>query len=167
MIEVPEISGHLFVGRSKEVLAQQDHGQLRRVDAGTLDDQRRDDPDLADGIKGKWLGYAPKIHLLWNVSWHPGDWLSEGQDFDLHEQQSVRWPCRMAAVPLDGRGALLHLGVNLRCSRPNEGTLKLRSRPESFPNPYVVDTGNFAAKSTRMTALEAYSRRGSVLIGSE
>ena len=164
MIEVPEISGHLFVGRSKEGFS------LNKIMVGyagwtqersTINDATI--PILADGIK--WLGYAPKIHLLWNLGAY-GDWLSEGQGFSTYDNQFVG---RVAWLPFlsgDG-GRLLHLGVNVRYGHPDEGTLKLRSRPESFPSPYFVDTGDFAAKSTRMTSLEAYSRRGSVLIGSE
>jgi phosphate-selective porin OprO/OprP len=164
MIEMPEISGHLFVGRSKEGFS------LNKIMVGyagwtqersTINDATI--PILADGIK--WLGYAPKIHLLWNVGAY-ADWLSEGQGFSTYDNQFVGRVAWLPYLSTDG-GRLLHLGINLRYGHPNEGTLKLRSRPESFPSPYFVDTGDFAAKSTRMTSLEAYSRRGSVLIGSE
>jgi phosphate-selective porin OprO/OprP len=164
MIEVPEISGHLFVGRSKEGFS------LNKIMVGyagwtqersTINDATI--PILADGIK--WLGYAPKIHLLWNVGAY-ADWLSEGQGFSTYDNQFVGRVAWLPFLSTDGE-RLLHLGFDLRYGHPNEGSLKLRSRPESFPSPYFVDTGNFAAKGTRMTALEAYSRRGSVLIGSE
>ena len=164
MIEMPEISGHLFVGRSKEGFS------LNKIMVGyagwtqersTINDATI--PILADGIK--WLGYAPKIHLLWNVGAY-ADWLSEGQGFSTYDNQFVGRVAWLPYLSTDG-GRLLHLGINLRYGHPNEGTLKLRSRPESFPSPYFVDTGDFAAQSTRMTSLEAYSRRGSVLIGSE
>jgi phosphate-selective porin OprO and OprP len=164
MIEVPEISGHLFVGRSKEGFS------LNKIMVGyagwtqersTINDATI--PILADGIK--WLGYAPKIHLLWNVGAYT-DWLSEGQGFSTYDNQFVGRVAWLPYLSGDG-GRLLHLGVNLRYGHPNEGQLRLRSRPEAFPSPYFVDTGEFAAKSTRMTSLEAYSRRGSVLIGSE
>jgi phosphate-selective porin OprO and OprP len=164
MIEVPEISGHLFVGRSKEGFS------LNKIMVGyagwtqersTINDATI--PILADGIK--WLGYAPKIHLLWNLGAY-ADWLSEGQGFSTYDNQFVGRVAWLPFLSTDGE-RLLHLGVDLRYGHPNEGTLKLRSRPESFPSPYFVDTGNFAAKSTRMTSIEAYSRRGSVLLGSE
>jgi phosphate-selective porin OprO/OprP len=64
-------------------------------------------------------------------------------------------------------GKLLHLGVNLRYGKPNDDKLRLRSRPEAFPAPYFVDTGEFAAKSTKMTAIEAYYRPGPLLLGAE
>ena len=155
MIEVPEISGHLFVGRSKEGFS------LNKIMVGyagwtqeraTINDATI--PILADGIK--WLGYAPKIHLLWNVGAY-ADWLSEGQGFSTYDNQFVGRVAWLPFLSTDGE-RLLHLGVDVRYGHPNEGTLKLRSRPESFPSPYFVDTGDFAAKSTRMTSLEAYSR---------
>jgi len=164
MIDVPEISGHLFVGRSKEGFS------LNKVMVGyagwtqersTISDATI--PILADGIK--WLGYAPKIHLLWNVGAY-ADWLSEGSAFSTYDNQFIGRVAWLPYLSGDG-GRLVHIGVNLRYGHPNEGQLRLRSRPEAFPSPYFVDTGEFAAKSTRMTALEAYSRRGSVLIGSE
>jgi phosphate-selective porin OprO and OprP len=164
MIEMPEISGHLFVGRSKEGFS------LNKIMVGyagwTQERSMINDatiPILADGVK--WLGYAPKIHLLWNVGAY-ADWLSEGQGFSTYDNQFVGRVAWLPYLSTDG-ARLLHLGINLRYGHPHEGTLKLRSRPESFPSPYFVDTGDFAAQSTRMTSLEAYSRRGSVLIGSE
>jgi phosphate-selective porin OprO/OprP len=164
MIEVPEISGHLFVGRSKEGFS------LNKIMVGyagwtqersTINDATI--PILADGIK--WLGYAPKIHLLWNVGAYT-DWLSEGQGFSTYDNQFVGRVAWLPYLSGDG-GRLLHLGVNLRYGHPNEGQLRLRSRPEAFPSPYFVDTGEFAARNTRMVSLEAYSRRSSVLIASE
>jgi phosphate-selective porin OprO/OprP len=143
MVEVPEISGHLFVGRSKEGFS------LNKIMVGyagwtqersTINDATI--PILADGVK--WLGYAPQIHLLWNLGAY-ADWLSEGQGFSTYDNQFVGRVAWLPFLSTDG-GRLLHLGVNLRYGHPNEGTLKLRSRPESFPSPYVVDTGDFAAK---------------------
>ena len=164
MIEVPEISGHLFIGRTKEGFS------LNKVMVGyagwtqeraTISDASI--PILADGIK--WLGYAPKIHLLWNVGAY-ADWLSEGASFSTYDNQFIGRVAWLPFLSPDG-GRLLHIGFNVRYGHPDEGVLRLRSRPEAFPSPYFVDTGEFAANSTRMTALEAYSRRGSVLIGSE
>ena len=54
-----------------------------------------------------------------------------------------------------------------RYGKPNEGELKLRSRPEAFPADYFVDTGTFACEDTKMLALEAYYRPGPLLVGTE
>jgi len=45
--------------------------------------------------------------------------------------------------------------------------LRLRSRPETFPAPYFLDTGVFAASETTTTSIEAYYRPGPLLFGSE
>jgi phosphate-selective porin OprO/OprP len=164
MIEVPEISGHLFVGRTKEGFS------LNKVMVGyagwTMERATISDatiPILADGIK--WLGYAPSKHLLWNLGVYK-DWLSEGQAFSTYDHQIAG---RLAWVPLmsDTSGKVLHVGMSLRYGKPNDGVLQLRSRPEAFPASYFVDTGRFAAESTRMLAPEAYYRAGPLLIGTE
>jgi phosphate-selective porin OprO/OprP len=164
MVAVPEISGHVFVGRSKEGFS------LNKIMVGyagwtqersTINDATI--PILADGIK--WLGYSQKAHLLWNLGVFT-DWLSEGQSFSTYDNQVV---ARLAWLPLlsPESGDLLHVGVNLRYGNVNNGKLRLRSRPEAFPSPYFVDTEEFAADDTRMTAFEAYYRPGSVIFGTE
>ncbi len=164
MVEVPEIWGHIFVGRTKEGFS------LNKVMVGyagwTMERSTISDatiPILADGVK--WLGYLPRKHLLWNLGFY-GDSISEGQSFSSYRRQIAG---RVAWVPMqsaDG-GKLLHVGINGRVGKPKDDLLRLRSRPEAFPAPYVLDTGQFAATSTTMTSLEAYYRPGPWLFGSE
>jgi phosphate-selective porin OprO/OprP len=164
MVEVPEISGHLFFGRTKEGFS------LNKVMVGyagwTMERATINDatiPILADGVK--WLGYVPKFRVLWNLGVY-GDWLSEGQSFSTYDRQIVG---RLAWLPLlsPSTGSLLHVGLSIRNGKPNGGKLRLRSRPEAFPAPYFIDTGEFAAKSSDMTGFEVYYRPGSLLVGSE
>jgi phosphate-selective porin OprO/OprP len=164
MVAVPEIWGHVFLGRTKEGFS------LNKVMSGysgwTLERATMSDasiPLLADGIK--WLGYLPEKRVIWNVGWYQ-DWVSEGQSFSSYDRQAV---ARAAWLPVFSAGdeTLLHVGVNLRWGEPNEGELQLRSRPEASPAPYFVDTGRFPASSTRMAGYEVYYRRGSWLFGSE
>lgn len=164
MIEVPEIWGHLFVGRTKEGFS------LNKVMVGyagwTMERATISDatiPILADGIK--WLGFLPKKKLIWNLGFF-GDSLSQDQGFSTYRNQLVG---RIAWLPMlspEG-GKLLHLGVSLRYGKPEDGKLRLRSRPESFPAPFFVDTGEFAAKDTKMAGIEAYYRPGPLLFGTE
>ena len=164
MIAVPRAWGHVFVGRTKEGFSQ---NKVMVGYAGwTLERAPISDatiPILADGVK--WLGHAPKQHLLWNLGVY-GDHFSEGQTFSTYDRQIAG---RIAFVPLlsEETGRVLHLGINVRYGKPNEGQLQLRSRPEAFPAPFFVDTGKFAAESTRMAALEGYYRPGPLLIGTE
>jgi phosphate-selective porin OprO/OprP len=164
MVAVPELWGDIFVGRSKEGFS------LNKVMIGyggwsmeraTINDATI--PILADGIK--WLGYAPKAHLLWNVGVY-GDQLSEGQTFSTYDHQAVARIAWLPILPESGE-TVLHLGLSLRYGKPDEGTLRLRSRPEAFPAPYFVDTGEFAASATTTTGLEIYYRPGSWTFGTE
>jgi len=118
-------------------------------------------PILADGIK--WLGYLPEKHLLWNLGVY-GDWLSEGQTFSTYSRQVAG---RFAWVPIESQSTVLHVGLNLRHGKPDDGVLQLRARPEAFPAPFFVDTGKLAVKDTTLTGIEAYYRPGSLLFGSE
>ena len=162
MVDVPEIYGQIFIGRSKEGFS------LNKVMVGyagwTMERTPMSDatiPILADGIK--WLGYLPTKHLLWNVGFY-GDALSEGESFSTYAHQLSG---RVAWVPLASEETVLHIGLNLRDGKPADGMLQLRSRPESFGAPFFVDTGRFPAKNTKTTALEAYYRPGNLLVGTE
>lgn len=162
MVEVPEIWGHVFVGRTKEGFS------LNKVMVGyagwTMERATISDatiPILADGVK--WLGLSQKLRLLWNVGIY-GDALSEEQTFSTYDHQIVG---RVAWLPAFRERTRLHLGMSLRYGKPDDGKLRLRSRPENFIAPYFVDTDAFAAEHTKMIGLEAYYRPGSLLIGSE
>jgi len=164
MVDVPELWGQIFVGRTKEGFS------LNKVMSGysgwTMERATINDatvPILADGIK--WLGYLPNRGILWNLGLY-GDWLSEGQSFSSYHRQYV---ARLIWLPIrsEAERTLLHLGVNFRYGEVADGELKLRSRPEAFPAPYFVDTGAFPADHTDMASVEAYYRPRSWLFGGE
>ncbi|HEX6902418.1 MAG TPA: porin [Thermoanaerobaculia bacterium] len=164
MVAVPELRGHVFVGRTKEGFS------LNKVMSGyagwTLERATITDatiPILADGVK--WLGYIPEKRILWNLGLY-NDWLSEGQSFSTYDKQAV---ARLAWLPIvsEPKRTLLHLGLNLRYGEVEDGELRLRSRPEAFPAPYFVDTGFFPAGHTRMVGIEGYYRPRNWLFGGE
>jgi phosphate-selective porin OprO/OprP len=163
MVAVPELKGHVFVGRSKEGLS------LNMVMVGyagwTMERSTTvvaTVPLLADGIK--WLGYVPKRHLLFNVGWYT-DVLSEGQSFSSYDQQFV---ARVGWVPvLEEKGTLLHVALAGRYGLVNDRVLRLRSRPELNIAPYFVDTEPIAARDTRLAQGEVYFRPGRWLFGTE
>lgn len=164
MVAVPEIWGHVFVGRTKEGFS------LNKTMIGyggwTMERAPVSDamlPILADGVK--WLGYVPNAHILWSVGWY-GDALSEGQTFSSYESQVSG---RFVWAPLlstDGDN-LLHFGISQRWGKVNDGTLRLKARPGAWAAPFVVDTADFAADSTAMTGIEVYFRPQSFTFGSE
>ena len=164
MIAVPELWGHLFIGRAKEGFS------LNKVmvgyDGWTMERSTMNDatiPILADGVK--WLGYSRKHGFLWNLGYF-NDVFSKGQSFSSYSSQEV---ARLIWLPVhsDERRTLFHLGVNLRYGKPVDGKLRLKSRPEAFPAPYFLDTGQFKADATRMAGYEVYYRKGPWLLGSE
>jgi phosphate-selective porin OprO/OprP len=164
MVEIPELWGHIFVGRQKEGFS------LNKVmvgyDGWTMERSTMNDatiPILADGIK--WLGYTRKHGFLWNIGYY-NDVFSKDQSFSTYGSQVSG---RFAWLPIhsEEEKKLLHLGVNLRWGKPEDNKIRFRSRPEAFPAPYFVDTGSFASDSTHMYGPEFYFRPGRWLIGSE
>jgi phosphate-selective porin OprO/OprP len=164
MIPVPRLWGNIFVGRTKEGMS------LNKVMVGysgwTMERAPMNDaslPIVADGVK--CLGYAPAIRLLWNFGVY-GDLFSEGQTFSTYNHQIAG---RVAWLPImsSKTGTLLHIGMSERYGTPKNDSLQLRARPGAWAAPYFVDTGKFAASSTKTTGLEVYYRPGPLLFGSE
>jgi len=162
MIELPEISGQLFVGRTKEGFS------LNKVMVGyagwTMERFTMNDatiPILADGIK--WFGHNEKRHFIWNLGIYK-DWISQSQAFSTYDHQVAG---RFAWVPEMSEDTVLHVGLSARYGVPKDKKIQLPSRPEANPAPYFIDTGKFAADNTKMLAPEIYYRPGSLLVGSE
>ncbi|HWY69203.1 MAG TPA: porin [Terriglobales bacterium] len=164
MIAVPELWGNFFIGRAKEGFS------LNKVMAGydgwTMERSTMNDatvPLLADGIK--WLGYSPKHGFSWNLGYF-NDIMSKGQSFSSYSSQEV---ARLIWLPIHSEETrtLFHIGANLRYGKPVDDKLRLKSRPESFPAPFFLDTGTFDATASRMAGPEVYYRKGSWLFGSE
>jgi phosphate-selective porin OprO/OprP len=65
-------------------------------------------PILADGVK--WLGYVPRLGLIWNLGMYV-DWLSEGQTFSTYRHQIAG---RLARLPVMSEETVLHVGQELR-----------------------------------------------------
>jgi phosphate-selective porin OprO/OprP len=163
MIGVPELWGNIFIGRTKEGTS------LNKVMNGyagwTLERQMALDviPILADGVK--WLGFLPKQRILWNVGGY-GDWISEPQSFSTFKWQLA---ARLAYLPIYSPEdhTLVHIGTSLRYGKPDDGVIRLRSRPEAFTSPFFIDTGTFPSDHSTHIGLEAYYTRGPLMIGSE
>lgn len=163
MIGVPEISGYIFVGRTKEGFS------LNKVMVGyanwAMERQMAIDviPILADGIK--WLGYLPRQRLFWNIGVFV-NWLSKNQSFSTYEWQ---FAVRAGWLPVysKDRKTLLHLGASYRYGVPEEGEIQVRSRPEANPAPFFINTGKFAAQHSNHVGGEIYFTHGPLMLGSE
>jgi phosphate-selective porin OprO/OprP len=164
MIALPEILGSIFIGRTKEGISLNKimvgyHGWT--MERATVNDAML--PILADGIK--YLGYAPKLHLIWNAGYF-GDWLNKNLAFSTYRRIVVGRIAYVKFSSLTG-GNLLHVGTGLRYGTPENGQLQLRSRPEVYPSPYFIDTGKFNAKNSKILVPEVYYRNGPWLFGTE
>lgn len=163
MISVPEFSGSIFIGRTKEGFS------LNKVMIGyagwTMERQMAIDviPILGDGIK--WLGYLPKQRILWNVGAYV-DWISHVQAFSTYHWQ---WVARVGFLPLlsDDHKEVIHLAFNYRYGEPENRNIKLRSRPEASPAPFFMDTKSFNSDYSNHYGLEAYYRSGPFMLGTE
>jgi phosphate-selective porin OprO/OprP len=163
MIDVPELWGKFFLGRTKEGFS------MNKVMVGyagwTMERQMAIDviPILADGVK--WLGYLPKSRIFWNVGAY-ADWFSNGQGFSTFQSQ---YAVRAGWLPIysSGAGTVLHVGVNYRYGKPVNGEIKLSSRPEADPAPKFIDTGKFSSNYSNHFGGEAYLNSGPWMLGSE
>lgn len=163
MIGVPEVAGNVFIGRTKEGFS------LNKVMTGylgwTMERQMALDviPILADGIK--YMGFLPDQRIFWNAGAYV-DWLTEKQSFATYEKQFV---LRFGVLPVfsEESKSLLHIGVNYRYGIPDNKKIRVRSRPESNPSPYFLDTDVFPADHSSHLGWEVYFSSGGLMIGSE
>jgi len=160
---VPELFGHIFVGRTKEgysmVKVMNGHSPWTAERQMALDVI----PILADGVK--YFGHHPKTRIFWNLGYY-NDYFSKKQSFSTYEWQTdarVGW----LAFYKKEQSKVLHIAGNFRYGKPNEGQISLKSRPESNPVPYLINTGTFAADYSTHLGGEIYYSTGRVLVGSE
>lgn len=163
MIDVPELFGRFFLGRTKEGFSM--NKVMNGYSGWTMERQMATDviPILADGVK--WLGYLPKSRVLWNFGGY-GDLLSEGQSFSTFRWQVA---ARVGWLPIFTKPEekILHLAVNYRYGEPKNENMQVRSRPEVNAAPRFVDTGNFPSDHAEHIGGEAYYRSGPWMVGSE
>ncbi|GAO43971.1 OprO/OprP family phosphate-selective porin [Flavihumibacter petaseus] len=162
-IGVPELFGHIFVGRTKEgysmIKVMNGHSGLTNERQMALDPI----PILADGIK--WFGYHQKTRIFWNLGYF-NDLTSKGQGFSTFEWQYVG---RVGWMPINNpkRKEFFHIAANLRYAKPFEGKFTVKSRPESNPTPQLINTGEFATNRSSHTGIEAYYTNNRFTIGTE
>lgn len=163
--EVPALRGRVFIGRTKEGIST--NKMMVGYQGWTLERATANDaflPILADGIK--WMGNSKDGRIAYSLGWF-GDQFSDDESFNRSDSQVVG---RVVWLPLllSDPERLLHLGAAWRHAKANDGTLQMRSKPESFPaQSYAIDTGRFAAQGSDIFAIETYYRPGPLLFGME
>ncbi|MEJ1238263.1 porin [Chryseolinea sp. T2] len=162
-IGVPELWGHIFIGRTKEgfslVKVMNGHSSWGNERQMALDPI----PILGDGIK--WFGFEPKTRIFWNLGAF-NDAISKGQGFSTFEWQYV---ARIGFMPIYDKenSRLLHIAANLRYGKPNDGQFAIKSRPESNPTPFLLTSGTFAADRSNHLGYEIYYSNKRFTVGSE
>ena len=162
-IGVPELFGHIFIGRTKEgfsmIKVMNGHSGLTNERQMALDPI----PILADGIK--WFGYMPKSRIFWNLGYF-NDLTSKGQGFSTFEWQ---WVARVGWMPFNkpDEQKTMHVAANLRYGKPLDGKFSIKSRPESNPTPQIIYTGSFNANNSTHIGGEAFYTNKRFTIGSE
>lgn len=163
-IGFPEVDGELFIGRTKEGYS------MIKVMTGyhpwTMERSPGLDafvPILADGVK--WMGWLPTQRVFFSVGAF-ADTISEGQKFASYDFQAAT---RIGWLPIasEKEKTVWHVAAMGRGGRPDEGNIRLRSRPEDSLAPYFVDTGTIASDRAGTAGVETYYRRGSWLVGGE
>ena len=162
-IGVPELMGHIFIGRVKEgfsmIKVMNGHSGMTAERQMALDPI----PILADGIK--YFGYFPKSRLFMNLGAY-SDLTSKGQSFSTFEWQFV---ARLGWMPInDPKNAeVFHIAANIQYGKPVDGKFMIKSRPESNPTPQLINTGQFQADQSTTLGAEVYYSNKRFTIGSE
>ena len=166
MIAVPEAYGSIFIGRTKEGFSTSKMMvgyQGWTNERATVNDAFL--PILADGIK--WSGYTPKGHFVYRLGFF-GDTRTEYESFNKNDKQAVG---RLVWLPFAGEekeNGVLHLALQYRRGKSEDGGLQYRSKPESYEaQEYAIDTGRFSADHSDMYGVEAYYRPGPLMYGME
>ncbi|HEY6171579.1 MAG TPA: porin [Candidatus Kapabacteria bacterium] len=163
LIGLPELSGKVFLGRSKEGYS------FNKVQNGfsTLGIERQPSLDLIsimqDGIR--FFGDVKGPDLFWSIGAYTN--LIYGQSkFMIYEWT---YSGRVGWLPIYHKeeNEVLHLGVNFRYAKPANGTITAKSRPESNPAPYFINTGAFETDQESSIGWEAYYFKGPLMLGSE
>jgi phosphate-selective porin OprO and OprP len=162
-IGVPELAGHIFIGRTKEgysmVKVMNGHSPWTNERQMAIDLI----PILADGIK--WFGHLPKSRVFWNLGLY-NDIVSHRQSFSTFAWQAV---ARVGWLPVYNteESEVVHVAANLRYGEPENGKFTAKSRPESNPMPHILNTGEFNASTSRHIGGELYYSKKNFMIGSE
>ena len=163
-VKMPELSGFLFFGRTKEGYSLQkiQNGfTLWRFERPMIQDLV---PILADGVK--YSGWFPKQHLQLTMGAYFNVFGNEVQPQTSFKRQIAT---RLVWLPIytNPTSTLLHIALNYRYGRVLGDTIRVRSKPEVSKSQYFVDTKDFRASTTNSISGEIYFRTGPFMAGTE
>jgi len=164
MVDIPELFGQVFVGRTKEGFSTNKlmvGYQGWTNERATINDALL--PILADGVK--WSGRIPSGKLVYNL----GFFFDEFSDTESYNKNDNVAAARAVWLPfLETDKGVLHVALEGRYGQANDGQLRYRSKPESFPaQTYAIDTGVFPAGHANTLGVETYYQPGPLMFGME
>jgi len=162
IVAVPEIWGHLFIGRTKlgtSMIKHMSGASIMGMERTAIEDMTI--PIQNDGIR--WMGYLPKQRLVWNLGYFNQTLFNQ----HLYPFMDQQYATRVAYLPIlsETDGKVLHLALNLAYSNPRDGKTQLKARPEATTAPYFLDTGVFPASHETLIGPEVWYRDNSWLLG--
>ena len=162
IVGVPEISGHLFIGRTKLGVSMVKHmsgASFMGLERAEIEDMTI--PIQNDGIR--WMGYLPKKSLVWNLGYFNQTLFNQ----HLYPFMDQQYAARVAYLPMlsEKDGKVLHLAMNLAYSNPRDSKTQLKAKPEATTAPYFLDTGVFPASHETLIGPEVWYRDNSWLFG--
>lgn len=164
IIGMPELSGKIFIGRSKEGFSSS------KVQNGyscpAIERQPALDaiPIMTDGIR--YFGQTKKPNLFWSIGYNTN--LFYGSDSKFMQYRNTI-AGRFGWLPLykPKEFTWIHIGMNFKYSKPDGDKIQVRSRPESNPAPYFIDTKTFDCDKVTAFGPELYYYKGPLMISSE
>jgi phosphate-selective porin OprO/OprP len=163
-VKMPEWSGYIFFGRTKEGYSLQkiQNGfTLWKFERPMIQDLV---PILADGVK--YSGYFPKQRLQWTLGTYFNFFKSEVQPQTTFKRQITT---RLVWLPVYSTptNSVLHIAIEYRYGNPLNDSIQVRSKPEVSKSQYFVDSKKFYATSVNTIGGEIYYRTGPFMAGSE
>ena len=163
MIAVPELWGHLFIGRTKEGVSL---NKVMNGYAGWASERHIAldvFPILADGVK--WMGYLPEQRIFWNVGAY-GDWFRKDNPSPLIGRKLlVALPGFPSTQRKNKRYCILAQIFVMGSQRMTRSGYALALRPTLLLT--LLIRGLFIATIRPHFGYEAYYTRKSLMIGSE
>ena len=158
-----KINSQVYIGRTKEGFS------MPKIMNGhspwTMERQMALDliPIMADGIR--LYTYLPKSRVFWTLAAF-NDVISHEQKFSTFKEQYL---VRLGWLPFYDKEAnrLLHIAGYYRYGKTENGNFRVRSRPESNPTPYFIDTETFPSDHSISYGGEIYFNSGSFQFGTE
>lgn len=164
IIGVPELSGKIFIGRSKEGFSSSKVQNGYSCPAIERQPALDPIPIMTDGIR--YFGQTKEPNLFWSIGYNTNLFYGSGSRFMPYEWTVAG---RFGWLPMykPAQGTWVHIGMNFRYSRPDKDQMQVKSKPESNPAPNFIDTKTFDCAHTNAYGPELYYYKGPLCIGSE